>query len=116
MFSFHIVNNNCLASFLIIIRSDHGHDTVGAVAVDRKGNTAFATSTGGITGKCAGRVGDSPLIGRCWSCCLFQCFFSFCPCYLSLFLLPRTINNTVKVSIHLMEVSALDFLIIQMSK
>ncbi|CAG2118010.1 unnamed protein product, partial [Medioppia subpectinata] len=39
------------------------HDTVGAVAVDREGNCAVATSTGGITGKRVGRVGDSPIIG-----------------------------------------------------
>jgi beta-aspartyl-peptidase (threonine type) len=37
--------------------------TVGAVALDRHGNLAAATSTGGITNKRAGRVGDSPLIG-----------------------------------------------------
>ena len=40
-----------------------GHDTVGAVAMDRNGRIAAATSTGGITGKRVGRVGDSPLIG-----------------------------------------------------
>merc|ERR1719500_1558442 len=40
-----------------------GHDTVGAVALDRGGNLACATSTGGITGKRPGRVGDSPLVG-----------------------------------------------------
>ena len=38
-------------------------DTVGAVALDARGNLAAATSTGGITFKRAGRVGDSPLIG-----------------------------------------------------
>jgi beta-aspartyl-peptidase (threonine type) len=37
--------------------------TVGAVALDRHGNLAAATSTGGITNKRAGRVGDSPIIG-----------------------------------------------------
>ncbi len=37
--------------------------TVGAVAVDDKGNLAAATSTGGMTGKRWGRVGDSPVIG-----------------------------------------------------
>lgn len=41
------------------------HDTVGAVALDRFGNLAAATSTGGITGKIPGRVGDSPLTGAC---------------------------------------------------
>src|SRR6185312_5181626 len=37
--------------------------TVGAVALDRAGNLAAATSTGGLTNKRPGRVGDSPLIG-----------------------------------------------------
>lgn len=37
--------------------------TVGAVALDKAGNLAAATSTGGITNKNCGRVGDSPLIG-----------------------------------------------------
>jgi len=37
--------------------------TVGAVALDMQGNLAAATSTGGMTGKYPGRVGDSPLIG-----------------------------------------------------
>lgn len=40
-----------------------GHDTVGAVAIDTHGNLAAATSTGGITFKRVGRVGDSPIIG-----------------------------------------------------
>lgn len=40
-----------------------GHDTVGAVAMDRHGNFAAATSTGGITFKRVGRVGDSPIVG-----------------------------------------------------
>lgn len=37
--------------------------TVGAVVRDREGRLAAATSTGGMTGKMAGRIGDSPLIG-----------------------------------------------------
>lgn len=37
--------------------------TVGAVARDQAGNLAAATSTGGMTGKRYGRVGDSPIIG-----------------------------------------------------
>lgn len=37
--------------------------TVGAVALDRAGNLAAATSTGGIAGKLPGRIGDSPLVG-----------------------------------------------------
>ncbi|WP_411572389.1 isoaspartyl peptidase/L-asparaginase family protein [Vibrio sp. TH_r3] len=39
------------------------HGTVGAVALDKDGNVAAATSTGGMTGKLPGRVGDSPVIG-----------------------------------------------------
>lgn len=37
--------------------------TVGAVALDASGNLAAATSTGGLTNKAAGRVGDTPIIG-----------------------------------------------------
>jgi beta-aspartyl-peptidase (threonine type) len=37
--------------------------TVGAVAIDRMGNLAAATSTGGMTNKKFGRVGDTPIIG-----------------------------------------------------
>ncbi|WP_194744296.1 isoaspartyl peptidase/L-asparaginase family protein [Thermaurantiacus tibetensis] len=37
--------------------------TVGAVARDQAGNLAAATSTGGLTGKAPGRIGDSPIIG-----------------------------------------------------
>lgn len=42
--------------------------TVGAVALDRNGNVAYATSTGGIVNKMVGRVGDTPCIGglRWW--------------------------------------------------
>lgn len=43
--------------------SDMKYGTVGAVAVDEAGNVAAATSTGGLTGKRWGRIGDSPLIG-----------------------------------------------------
>lgn len=39
------------------------HDTVGAVALDRRANLAAATSTGGTLNKAPGRVGDSSLIG-----------------------------------------------------
>jgi beta-aspartyl-peptidase (threonine type) len=38
-------------------------DTVGAVALDKEGNTAAATSTGGFTLKLPSRIGDSPLVG-----------------------------------------------------
>lgn len=40
-----------------------GKGTVGAVAIDQFGNLAVATSTGGLTNKKFGRVGDSPIIG-----------------------------------------------------
>ncbi|XP_046564047.1 LOW QUALITY PROTEIN: isoaspartyl peptidase/L-asparaginase-like [Haliotis rubra] len=40
-----------------------GHDTVGAVAVDKTGCVAFCTSTGGITAKRPGRVGDTSIVG-----------------------------------------------------
>ncbi|WP_207480077.1 isoaspartyl peptidase/L-asparaginase family protein [Arenibaculum pallidiluteum] len=39
------------------------HGTVGAVALDAKGHLAAATSTGGMTAKAVGRVGDSPVFG-----------------------------------------------------
>ncbi len=42
---------------------DHEFGTVGAVAVDRYGNVAAGTSTGGLTNKMYGRIGDSPIIG-----------------------------------------------------
>ena len=42
---------------------DQKFGAVGAVAVDREGNLAAGTSTGGTTGKRWGRVGDSPVIG-----------------------------------------------------
>lgn len=41
----------------------HSRGTVGAVAIDVDGHVAAGTSTGGMTGKRWGRVGDSPLIG-----------------------------------------------------
>ena len=37
--------------------------TVGAIALDKNGNLAAATSTGGMTNKMTGRIGDSPIIG-----------------------------------------------------
>lgn len=49
------------------ISLDHSSDdklgTVGAVALDKNGNLAAATSTGGMTNKKFGRIGDTPLIG-----------------------------------------------------
>ncbi|MBK9730235.1 MAG: isoaspartyl peptidase/L-asparaginase [Chitinophagaceae bacterium] len=50
-----------------VIKLDHGSEkkfgTVGAVALDMNSNLAAATSTGGLTNKRFGRVGDSPMIG-----------------------------------------------------
>ncbi len=45
------------------IKKDSKFGTVGAVACDQNGNIAAATSTGGMTNKRFGRVGDSPMIG-----------------------------------------------------
>jgi beta-aspartyl-peptidase (threonine type) len=42
---------------------DYKFGTVGAVALDRYGNLAAATSTGGMTNKKYGRIGDAPIIG-----------------------------------------------------
>ncbi len=39
------------------------HGTVGCVALDKKGNLCAGTSTGGMTNKKYGRIGDSPIIG-----------------------------------------------------
>ena len=44
-------------------KKDNKFGTVGAVACDKDGNIAAATSTGGMTNKRWGRVGDSPIIG-----------------------------------------------------
>lgn len=43
--------------------TDHKFGTVGAVAYDEHGNIAAGTSTGGMTNKRFGRIGDSPVIG-----------------------------------------------------
>ena len=45
------------------LAADEKFGTVGAVALDRHGNLAAATSTGGMTNKRWGRIGDSPVIG-----------------------------------------------------
>ena len=47
----------------ILDHDGEGLGTVGAVAIDSKGNLAAATSTGGMTGKPDGRIGDTPIIG-----------------------------------------------------
>ncbi len=46
-----------------VITDQDRHGTVGAVALDKNGNLAAATSTGGTTNKRPGRVGDTPVIG-----------------------------------------------------
>ena len=45
------------------ISEEDRHGTVGAVALDQNGDLAAATSTGGMTNKRPGRIGDSPIIG-----------------------------------------------------
>ncbi|HEX2901461.1 MAG TPA: isoaspartyl peptidase/L-asparaginase [Bacteroidia bacterium] len=45
------------------VKKDEKFGTVGAVALDQHGNIAAATSTGGMTNKKFGRIGDSPIIG-----------------------------------------------------
>ncbi len=51
------------SSRLGIINKDAKFGTVGCVALDKAGNLAAGTSTGGMTNKKFGRVGDSPIIG-----------------------------------------------------
>ena len=45
------------------VQENNKYGTVGAVALDKKGNLASGTSTGGMVNKKYGRIGDSPLIG-----------------------------------------------------
>lgn len=51
------------AEALSALDVDHKFGTVGAVALDQHGNLAAGTSTGGMTGKRWGRIGDAPVIG-----------------------------------------------------
>jgi beta-aspartyl-peptidase (threonine type) len=44
-------------------QAEGGSGTVGCVALDMHGNLAAATSTGGLSGKMSGRIGDTPIIG-----------------------------------------------------
>jgi beta-aspartyl-peptidase (threonine type) len=46
-----------------LLQTDHKYSTVGAVAIDHNGTIAAGTSTGGMTNKAYGRIGDSPIIG-----------------------------------------------------
>ncbi len=52
-----------LAKQVSVTNADYKFGTVGAVAMDSAGNMAAGTSTGGMTGKRWGRIGDSPIIG-----------------------------------------------------
>lgn len=52
-----------LAKKVSIADVDYKFGTVGAVAMDKNGHMAAGTSTGGMTGKRWGRIGDSPIIG-----------------------------------------------------
>jgi beta-aspartyl-peptidase (threonine type) len=51
------------AAFESAANKSGGYGTVGCVVLDRHGDLAAATSTGGMTGKRFGRIGDSPVIG-----------------------------------------------------
>jgi L-asparaginase / beta-aspartyl-peptidase len=46
-----------------VARAPDAHGTVGAVALDSHGDIAAATSTGGVSGKLPGRIGDSAIVG-----------------------------------------------------
>jgi len=56
-------NKNKVASFYNEELQDSKFGTVGCVALDKNGNLAAGTSTGGMTNKRWGRIGDSPIIG-----------------------------------------------------
>ena len=57
------LNHSFNESKLGTINRDYKFGTVGAVALDNEGNLAAGTSTGGMTNKKYGRIGDSPIIG-----------------------------------------------------
>lgn len=59
----HVMRDHDMDSGTLLPDGDEKHGTVGAVALDRYGNLAAGTSTGGLTNKRYGRVGDSPIIG-----------------------------------------------------
>ena len=56
-------NRTSSAGKSFVITDQDRHGTVGAVALDKDGNLAAATSTGGTTNKLPGRIGDTPVIG-----------------------------------------------------
>jgi len=55
--------NSESSTFYEIHSGEYEYGTVGAVALDQEGNLAAGTSTGGMTNKRFGRIGDSPIIG-----------------------------------------------------
>ncbi|MCL1129048.1 isoaspartyl peptidase/L-asparaginase family protein [Shewanella sairae] len=57
------ISHNYKQSALEYSEFDYKFGTVGAVALDQNGNLAAGTSTGGMTAKRFGRIGDSPVIG-----------------------------------------------------
>lgn len=59
----HVLRDHDVESGTPTLSEDEKRGTVGAVALDRYGNLAAGTSTGGLTNKRFGRVGDSPIIG-----------------------------------------------------
>lgn len=60
-----VLDHDCKTAALFVdpMMYDYKYGTVGAVALDQHGNLAAGTSTGGMTNKRYGRVGDSPIIG-----------------------------------------------------
>ncbi len=60
--SVYFITDRRLKSYFRV-KENKKHGTVGAVALDKHGNLAAGTSTGGMTYKMKGRVGDSPIIG-----------------------------------------------------
>ncbi|RYF87257.1 MAG: isoaspartyl peptidase/L-asparaginase [Chitinophagaceae bacterium] len=58
-----VLDHNQKTGKLGIINRDNKFGTVGCVALDQQGNLAAGTSTGGMTNKKYGRVGDAPIIG-----------------------------------------------------
>jgi beta-aspartyl-peptidase (threonine type) len=58
-----VLDHDKKASKLGTINRDYKFGTVGAVALDNAGNLAAGTSTGGMTNKRYGRIGDAPIIG-----------------------------------------------------
>lgn len=62
-FGLEMVSSDYFVSSAPMTKDKFHYGTVGAVALDRCGDLASATSTGGLFGKAPGRLGDSPVIG-----------------------------------------------------